>query len=380
VICVLLTLLLIMSQALAQPKLAIEPAFPKLPAFDRPIFLTFIPDGSDRIVVVEQVGRVFWFENKQDVMKAHLACDLSPRIRVGGEEGLLGFAFHPKFKENHQVIMHFTARDGQRRNIVARFTMDEHSKIVPDSQEIILEVAQPESNHNGGMIAFGKDGFLYIALGDGGGGGDQHGPIGNGQNKNTLLGKILRIDVDKKDGGKNYAIPQDNPFVNQPNARGEIFAYGLRNPWRFSIDRKTGELWAGDVGQNAWEEVDIVEKGKNYGWNLMEGTHNFRARHADEPATELIAPVAEHKHGEGNCVTGGYVYRGREIADLQGWYVYGDYATSLLWTMRMEGGKPGRPHYIARSPASPSSFGEDEAGEIYVVGYSGAMYRVVAGK
>ena len=259
--------------------------------------------------------------------------------------------------------------------------MDEaRSKILPNSQEIIIEIEQPESNHNGGMIEFGKDGFLYIALGDGGGAGDRHGPIGNSQNKSNLLGKILRIDVDKKVDGKAYSIPKDNRFVGEAGTRPEIFAYGLRNPWRFSFDRKTGDLWTGDVGQNQWEEIDIVEKGKNYGWNIMEGTHAFRARRPEEPVVELVAPVAEHNHGESKSVTGGYVYRGKAIADLDGWYVYGDYATRLCWVMRMENGKPTKPKFFVQAPQSPSSFGEDQDGEVYLVGYSGAMYKLVAGK
>lgn len=374
-------LMLFTSLATAQPKIAFEPAFPKLLQFDRPIFFTFVPDGSGRVVVVEQIGRVFIFDNKPDVAARGLACDLSPRIQSGGEEGLLGFAFHPKFKENRQVFMQFTARGGPSRNIVARFTMDEaRNRIIPDSQVTILEIAQPQRNHNGGMIAFGPDGFLYIALGDGGGRDDQHGPFGNGQVKTNLLGKILRINVDKKSDNLEYAIPDDNPYIREANARPEIFAYGLRNPWRFSFDRKTGTLWAGDVGQNAWEEIDIIEKGKNYGWNLMEGTHPFRPKRAEEPASELTDPVAEHPHGQSNCITGGYVYRGKSIANLDGWYLYGDYATRLCWLMRLEDGKPTKPKYIGQAPASPSSFGEDEAGEIYLVGYSGAIYRVIEGK
>jgi len=380
-LCVIVFMLVIAPPALAQPKLAFEPAFPKLPGFRSPIFMTHIPDDSDRLLVAEQSGRIHWFENKPDVDKTTLACDLSGRIKSGGEEGLLGVAFHPRFKENRQIFVHYTANDNPLRNVIARLTMDEtRTKILPASREVVLEVTQPESNHNGGMIAFGKDGFLYIALGDGGGGGDRHGLIGNGQNKNTLLGKILRIDIDQKDAGKAYAIPKDNPFVGEAGTRPEIFALGLRNPWRFSFDRKTGDLWAGDVGQNAWEEIDIIEKGKNYGWNIMEGNHSFRKKRAEDHAGELTPPVAEHPHGQANCITGGYVYRGKAIPALDGWYVYGDYASRLVWVLRINDGKPTAPKYICQAPGSPSSFGEDQAGEVYLVSYSGGLFRLVEAK
>ena len=380
---ILLLTLVFAAPAVAQPKLAFEPAFPKLPLFTQPVFLTHVPDGSDRIVVVEQGGKIYIFPNKPDVRFVSLMGDFTKKVRTSTEEGLIGFAFHPKFAENRQVFVNYTALDEPRRSIVARFKMDEkRAKLLTDTEEVILEVKQPQNNHNGGMMAFGKDGFLYIGFGDGGGGGDwpNHGPIGNGQNKNALLGKILRIDVDQKDAGKAYAIPKDNPFVGDENARPEVFAYGLRNPWRFSFDRKTDVLWAGDVGQYEWEEIDIIEKGKNYGWNIREATHYFRTRTPAEPEVELTPPAAEHGHGEAKCIIGGYVYRGKTTPDLDGWYLYGDFVTKLCWAMRIENGKPTKPVFVGQAPTPPASFGEDEAGEIYLVGYSGTMYRLVAEK
>lgn len=353
------------------PRIDAQVAFPEL-RFRRPLYLTYPPDGSDRLFVLEQSGRVHWFKNDQAVAGTHVALNIQRQVRRSGEEeGLLGLAFHPDFKTNGQVFLHYTAAQGRRRNILARFVMDEaRNQIDPTSQQVILEVAQPWSNHNGGMIAFGPDGYLYIALGDGGAGGD---PLDNGQNKATLLGSILRIDVDRHDPGLAYGIPPDNPFVGVPNARGEIWAYGLRNVWRFSFDRQTGELWAGDVGQVKWEEIDLIQKGGNYGWNAWEGNHPFKPAGRAGPFEK---PVVEHPRGEARSITGGYVYRGKKIPSIHGAYVYGDFVTGLIWCLRYDGHRVTEHRYIANVP-SISSFGEDKNGEIYITSFDGRIYQLV---
>lgn len=351
----------------------IEPqvAFPQL-RFRRPLYMTYPPDGSDRLFVLEQAGRVLWFKNHKAVADTHVALDIGKQVRRNGnEEGLLGLAFHPDFKSNGQVFLHYTAARGRRRNILARFVMDKtRGKIDPASRQIILEVDQPWANHNGGMITFGPDGYLYIALGDGGAGGD---PLNNGQNKATLLGSILRIDVDHRDPGLAYGIPPDNPFVGVPDARGELWAYGLRNVWRFSFDRQTGELWAGDVGQVQWEEIDLIKKGSNYGWNAWEGNHPFKPTGEGGPFEK---PVIEHPRAQARSITGGYVYRGKQNPSLQGAYVYGDFATGLVWCLRYDGRQVTEHRYITHVP-SPSSFGEVENGEIYITSFDGQVYKFV---
>ncbi len=273
--------------------------------------------------------------------------------------------------------------------MLSRFTVnqDNPNQADPESEHVILEVEQPWGNHNGSTVLFGPDGYMYISLGDGGSAAD---PLGSGQDLSTLLGTILRIDIDRQPDGRAYAIPADNPFVNQPGARDEIWAYGLRNVWRMSFDRKTGDLWAGDVGQNAWEEIDLIVKGGNYGWNVREGSHPFRG----SSSGPLIDPVAEYPQRRGReivglSVTGGYVYRGSEQKALYGVYLYADYVTGRIWGLRYEDGRL-RDHWEASSPTPRvfvASFGEDEAGELYICGFdgldgrgggAGRIYRVVA--
>ena len=355
----------------AEIDVRVEPAFAAL-RFHRPIFIAHPPDASDRLFVAEQAGRVRWFENKPAVTKAHTALDIRPRVRrEGEEEGLLGLAFHPNFKTNGQIFLHYTAARGRRRNVLSRFILNPHSSTIdPASQQVVLEVAQPWANHNGGMIAFGPDGYLYVSLGDGGAGGD---PLGNSQNTAILLGSILRIDVDQKDTPLAYAIPADNPFVGQPHARGEIWAYGLRNVWRFSFDRTTGDLWAGDVGQNRWEEIDLIRKGGNYGWNRWEGNHPFKRIDALGPFEQ---PVIEHGRDQARSITGGYVYRGQRLTGLRGAYVYGDFMTGLIWALRYDGQQMTEHRYIGHVPAI-SSFGEDRDGELYITSLEGQIYRFV---
>ena len=364
------------------PGVRFEPAFTSL-HFKRPVFLAHCNDGTGRIVVVEQAGRVLIFDNDPQVTVATEALDMRKRVYSpanGGfnEEGLMGLAFHPQFKSNHQVFLHYSIEKPKRGNVLARFRMNaEHTRIDRASEQKLMFVQQPFVNHNGGMIDFGPDGMLYVALGDGGKGGD---PREAGQDLATLLGKILRIDVDRKDSDRAYAIPRDNPFVDVPEARGEIWAYGLRNVWRFSFDRKTGDLWAGDVGQDLWEEIDLITKGGNYGWNIMEASYPFLARQGGIPKqvpNDMIDPIAEHEHVQARSITGGYVYRGRRIPDLNGWYVYGDYHTGLIFTLHYDGQEVEGPHLIGQL-GGIASFGEDRDGELYVVSLQGKILKVVA--
>ena len=346
--------------------------FPNL-AFERPVFLTHAGDGSNRLFVVEQAGRIFVFPNVDDTRKVDLFLDISDRVsRSANEEGLLGLAFHPKYLDSGVFYVYYSAAN-PRRSVLSRFAVDdsEPNRANQASEQVILEIAQPYGNHNGGALVFGPDGYLYVGLGDGGSGGD---PQGHGQNLGTLLGSIIRIDPDAPADGKLYGIPIENPFSNRDGARGEIFAYGLRNPWRFSFDPVTKLLWVGDVGQNAIEEIDIVASGLNYGWNIMEGSHCFSPR-SGCASSGLEMPVIEYDHSEGCSVTGGYVYRGRRLAMLYGAYVYGDFCTGRIWGLRFEQGEVTEHRRISDSGLQISSFGVDEEGELYVTAFDGRLYR-----
>ncbi len=343
-------------------------AFPAL-RFENPLFIAQPRDGADRFFVVEQGGRVLAFDKDAD--KADVALDIKPKIRLThNEEGLLGLAFHPRFKSNNYVFLFYSvAKSNPRRSRVSRFTYDPGRGVIdPASEKKILEVRKMYGNHNGGMIEFGPDGYLYVSLGDGGGQGD---PQSNGQNTGTLLGKILRINVDRSADGKPYAIPLDNPLLADPAARPEIWAYGFRNVWRFSFDRETGALWAGDVGERSWEEIDIVKKGGNYGWNVREGKHPFKETGEKGP---FIEPVLDLGRGDAQSVTGGYVYRGKRLKDLTGAYIYGDFMTGKIWALRYDG-KKAEQEQIAQGELI-SSFGEDREGEIYFTSYDGKVYTL----
>lgn len=360
------------------PEVRVKEAFDQL-KFDRPVFITHPGDGTNRLFVVEQKGLVHWFENKSSVRQGDIkkALDLRRKVsRQGEEEGLLGLAFHPKLAQTRQVFVHYSA-PGPRRGVVARLLMDQTlSTIDPASEQTILEVPQPWNNHNGGMIAFGPDGCLYIGLGDGGAAGD---PLNSGQDVSTLLGSILRIDVNKAEGDKPYAVPPDNPLVKIADARPEIWAWGLRNPWRFSFDRRTGDLWAGDVGQDRREEIDLIVRGGNYGWNIREGTIPFKPRDTDQT---LIEPVIDHPRQDASSITGGYIYRGKAIPDLVGWYVYGDYGSGFLWLLKYDA-KQQRVlahHRLASRVGQITSFGEDRDGEIYICSADGRIHRLEPGR
>jgi glucose/arabinose dehydrogenase len=288
------------------------------------------------------------------------------------EQGLLGLAFHPKFAQNRQFFVHYSQKGTGNTQLTRYTTMaDDPSRADPASAEVILEVDQPFSNHNGGQITFGPDGFLYMGLGDGGSAGD---PNNNAQNRGSLLGKILRIDVDTASAGNKYGIPSSNPFVSTSGARPEIWAYGLRNPWRFSFDRPTGRLWAGDVGQNKFEEVDLIARGGNYGWRLTEGVECFNPA-TNCPRTGITFPLAVYSHDLGISVTGGYVYRGARVPALNGLFLYGDFGSGRMWGLRYANGK-GTALELGLSGLSPSTFGMDKSGEVYVGSYSeGRIYR-----
>lgn len=355
----------------------IEGAFPHL-NFTRPVDLQNAGDQSDRIFVVEQRGIVYVFPNDSSVSDAEIFIDLQDSVNdIGNEEGLLGLAFHPDYAENGFFYVNYTA-SSPRRTVIARYQVSENDpdKADPTSEFVLLEFNQPESNHNGGQLSFGPDGYLYIATGDGGGGGDNHGEIGNGQDRTTLLGNILRINVNSMDNGLNYAIPDDNPFVqNQSGYWEEIFAYGLRNPWRMSFDSETGRLWAGDVGQGDYEEIDIIESGNNYGWRIMEGFHCYNpSEECDQ--TGLTLPIWEYSHEIGYSITGGYVYRGSDVPELTGKYIYGDYVTRWIWALSYDGINPAENDTVLQSPYSISSFGLDENSELYICTFNGSSSQI----
>jgi len=339
-----------------------------------PVFLTHAGDDSGRMFVVEKRGTIAILrDGARDAMPFLDIADLI--TSSGSEQGLLGLAFHPDYAENGRFFVYYTARNGD--NTLARYQVSGDPDVAdPASGLVLFAVKDPAANHNGGMLAFGPDGFLYVGLGDGGSGGD---PWGNGQNRLALLGKLLRLDVD---GDEPYTIPPDNPWPNGENeARPEIWAYGLRNPWRFSFDRATGDLYIGDVGQNAYEEIDFQPAGssggQNYGWNTREGLHCFRANNCT--SAEMIDPIGEYAHDEGCSVTGGYVYRGAAFPSLQGLYIFGDYCSGRIWSLSRDAAGQWQQRKLLDSGLSISSFGEDAAGELYTIDLGGALYRVTPG-
>jgi glucose/arabinose dehydrogenase len=365
---------------LSQNEISIERAFPNL-TFTRPLLLTHPGDGSDRIFVIEQPGTIKVFPNDQNVSAQQVQTFLDIRGRVDdaqGEEGLLGLAFHPDYETNGYFYVNYTAANPSR-SVISRFKVNptDANHALADSEFVLLEVGQPFDNHNGGMLQFGpQDGYLYASFGDGGSGGD---PRGHGQNLSTLLGAILRIDVDTKDDGLNYGIPDDNPFVGDAESiRKEIWAYGLRNVWRFSIDEVTGQLWAGDVGQGDWEEVNFIEPGLNYGWNIAEGSGCYNTASCD--LIGLIPPVVEYGHTNSRCsVTGGYIYRGALRPELEGAYIYGDYCSSDLWALRYDSGQLVSNDLLMRTGFLISAFGLDAQSELYILELGGKAYRFTQG-
>lgn len=351
--------------------LSVEPFAAGLSALT---FVAAADDGPGLLYAVEQVGRI-WVVDSSGSVDATPLLDISDRVRSGGEQGLLGLAFHPDFAHTGRMFVDYT--DSRGDSVVSEFLMRDGA-LDPDTEKVVLRVEQPYSNHNGGMLAFGPDGYLYIGLGDGGGGGD---PQGNGQNPATLLATILRIDVD---AGDPYAIPDDNPFAGSPgDARPEVWDYGLRNPWRFSFDSVTGALFIGDVGQSSWEEIDAEpagQGGRNYGWNVMEGEECYAAASCSRDG--LTLPVAVYGHDQGCSVSGGYVYRGAAIPGLYGGYVYADYCSGRLWVLDADAALASgtaMPSQAGQLPFAVASFGRDQAGELYVVDLAGAIYRLIEG-
>jgi glucose/arabinose dehydrogenase len=308
-----------------------EVAFPNL-TFNQPDGIIPDPTASNRLFVLAGVIKVF--NNERHVNVSQVFLNISDRVLYGGEQGLLSLAFHPNFKQSPYFYVDYVA-DNPRRTLIARYSVTADPNIADkNSEQVILEISQPFSNHKGGQLAFRADGYLYIGVGDGGSEGD---PLSNGQNCSTFLGKILRINVDSASSGKNYSIPSDNPFVgNTDGFRDEIYAYGFRNPWRFSFDSATGQLWVGDVGQDRIEEIDVVEKSKNYGWSLMEGTLPYNAA-AGYDFSGLELPIWNYTHDVGYAIVGGYVYHGSALPGLAGMYVYGDYGSGRIWALKADG-------------------------------------------
>ena len=337
----------------------------------QPTHVAAVPDGGGRLWVVEQAGRIRVARN--GALAAAPVLDITSRVSCCGERGLLSVAFPPGFAAKRYFYVNYTNRAGN--TVIARYRLTADDVADPASETVVLGVDQPFPNHNGGQLAFGPDGFLYIGMGDGGSGGD---PLGNGQGLGTLLGKILRIDVES--GTQPYAVPPSNPLVGRAGARGEIWAYGLRNPWRFSFDRATRDLYIADVGQNQWEEVNFQPAasrgGENYGWNIMEGAHCFGSAGCNQQG--LVLPVAEYEHSQGCSVTGGFVYRGQRYPALGGIYFYADYCSGRIWGLR-RAGAGWESQVLLETNLSISSFGEDEAGEIYIADQAGSAVFVLSG-
>lgn len=337
--------------------------------FTQPVFLSHAGDGSGRLFIVEQPGLVRIVKDSFTFSKPFL--DIRSRVAFGGERGLLSMAFHPNYKENGRFFVNYSGR-GDGRTVIAEYQVSNDPDVASQTEKIVLEIEQPFANHNGGQIQFGPDGFLYAGMGDGGSGGD---PLGNGQNLATLHGALLRIDVDGET--QPYSVPVDNPFVNQSGVRPEIFAYGLRNPWRFSFDRCGGRLFLADVGQDRVEEVDLIVKGGNYGWNTMEGSSCF------PPGSVCVQgglelPISEYRHdGQGGqSITGGYVYRGAQFPALAGRYFFADFVSERLWSLTEVAPQRWERQELLRAGFNISSFGEDEQGALYVTGFDGGVYRI----
>jgi glucose/arabinose dehydrogenase len=347
-------------------------------SFASPVALMQAPGDNSRWFAVEKQGIVRVFDNDANVISSAVFVDISGRVDSGpNEAGLLGMAFHPAFSGNGEVFLSYTGPGSPLVSIISRFTIDPATgNLDPNSESIILTVVQNRLNHNGGNIAFGPNDMLYVGFGDGGGGGD---PDLNGQDTTNILGAILRLDVN---GPSPYDIPPDNPFSTNPvcvqgfggSDCPEIYAWGFRNPWRFSFDRQTGDLWVGDVGQNSWEEIDRVEPGLNYGWNEREGAHCY----AGSCLTNNEDPITEYDHGVGSSVTGGYVYRGAAMPALQGYYIFGDFGSGRIWAVPANSAQGVAPTELNDTSLNISTFAEGMDGELYAVDYGGGgIYQIV---
>ena len=370
-----------LAEAPCQPKSPTAP-FPEVQlrplakGLKQPVGLYAPGDGRHLLFALEQPGVIRILKNGQQQPKAFL--DIRDRVSSGGEKGLLGLAFHPGFKNNHRFFVNYTSASGGLHTVISEFRLGTTPDVAdPKSERRIMRIDQPYSNHNGGQIAFGPDGYLYIGTGDGGSGNDPH---GNAQSLSTLLGKMLRIDIDGKSKDKAYAIPPDNPFTAQPGALPEIWAYGLRNPWRFSFDSVTGLLYAADVGQSDREEINIIRSGRNYGWNRMEGTICTPGVNPRCNRSGLELPILDYPRSQGTTVIGGHVYRGRAIAGLCGAYLYADYGSGRIWALRYDGRSVTHRGKLMEGTGPIVSFGEDESGELYVVSHRGKIHRIIPSK
>jgi len=358
-----------------EPSPSIPPIKLELIASDlrSPVGLTHAGDGTRRLFIIEQDGTIRIWKDGRIVPKPFL--EIKKRVESGGEKGLLGLTFHPDFYKNKRFFVNYTSSSKGLHTVISEFKVGKNkNQADPESEKILLTIKQPYGNHNGGNIAFGKDGFLYIGTGDGGSGND---PFNNGQDLSSLLGKMLRIDVDQKGNGLPYAIPKDNPFIKRTKAALEIWAFGLRNPWRFSFDPVTGLLYAGDVGQNTREEIDIIEKGQNYGWRIMEGKICTPGINRKCKKKNLQLPILDYSRSQGTTVIGGYVYRGHSIPGLCGTYLYADFGSGNIFGFRHKGKKVTLSKLIVRTNRSFSSFGEDENHELFMTDYSGDILKLV---
>lgn len=336
-----------------------------------PVFLADANDGSDRLFVVEQAGVIRVIDHGR--LRDEPFLDIRDKVDSGGEKGLLSVAFHPAYRDNGYFYVDYTAYQRGLYTIVSRFKRRTATRADPDSEQVLLKIKQPFANHNGGLVMFGPDGDLYIGMGDGG---LAYDPFGNGQNPATLLGALLRIDVDHANKGIHYSIPKDNPYAGKKGFRDEIWAYGLRNPWRFSFDSADGRLFLADVGQDRVEEIDIIKRGGNYGWAVMEGDRCAEGDACKKDGLEM--PVFTYLHPTGFSITGGFVYRGNEIDGLCGTYLYADYVTKRIWGLRTRNGEVSAQKKLTDAPDNVSSFGQDHTKELYVLGHrAGTVMKIV---
>ena len=359
----------------------LERVFPELSRTNI-VYMEPAPGIPDKLFLAVKTGEIIIIDTATTTVRETEFLDISKKVNsAGNEEGLLGFTFDNQFMDNRFFYVYYSASN-PRRSVISRFTAEADNllKAIPGSEKILLEVEQPYSNHNGGHLQFGLDGFLYIGLGDGGSAGD---PLNNGQNPSTLLGSILRVNVHPENADTSYTVPLDNPFANSVEGfRGEIWAYGLRNPWKFSFDSELGTLWAADVGQNKYEEINLIVRGGNYGWNEMEGSscyNNFWEiiQNEDCPKEEFVQPIFTYPHDSGNCsVTGGYIYRGSQIEYLRGLYIYADFCSGRIWALKHDSKGKSVNTLLIDSGLPISSFAKDSKNELYVISYEGSIYRI----